>query len=169
MTNRQLIVLRHAKAGASTETDHERPLTSRGHRDAGDAGDYLAEIGVVPDYALVSTATRTVETWKEVSRATDCHVKPHFHDDLYGADAWEVLEMLQETPASAMCVIYVGHNPTASELVDLLNDGEGDPEIEERLLEGYPTAALTVFTVDGAWSKVNDHSLRVTHFHVGRG
>lgn len=169
MTNRQLIVLRHAKAAQHTETDFERPLSSRGHRDAGDAGDYLAEIGFTSDYALVSTATRTVETWKDVAAATKAEIKPHFRDDLYGADAWEVLEVLQSIPASFQRVMFIGHNPTASELVDLLNDGEGDPEIEERLLEGYPTAALTVFDVGTPWSKVSDHSLRVTHFHVGRG
>ena len=169
VTTRQLIVLRHAKAGPRTDTDHERPLTSRGHRDAGDAGDYLAEIPVIPDYGLVSTATRTVETWKDVAAATGATVRPHCHDELYGADAWEVLEMIQTIPASAERVIFIGHNPTVSELVDLLNDGEGDPEIEARLLEGYPTAALTVFDVGTPWSKVSDHSLRVTHFHVGRG
>lgn len=169
MTNRKLIVLRHAKAGPRTDTDHERPLTTRGHRDAGDAGDYLAEIGLSSDYALVSTATRAVETWKDVASATGTTIKAHFHDDLYGADAWEVLEAIQSVPASAGCLIFVGHNPTASELVDLLNDGEGDPEIEARLLDGYPTAAVTVFDVDSVWSKVSDHSLRVTHFHVGRG
>ena len=169
MTNRQLIVLRHAKAGPRTETDHERPLTARGHRDAGDAGDYLAEVGVTPDWALVSTATRAVETWMDVATATGSTIRAHFRDDLYGADAWEVLEMIQSVPTIAERLIFVGHNPTASELVDLLNDGEGDPDIEARLLDGYPTAAVTVFDVGSVWSKVSDHSLRVTNFHVGRG
>ncbi|MEO6471939.1 MAG: histidine phosphatase family protein [Aeromicrobium sp.] len=169
MTNRQLVVMRHAKAGPYTETDHERPLRARGTRDACDAGDYLAEISVVPDYALVSTATRAAETWKAVAASTGCAIKPHFRDDLYSADAWEVLELLQGVPADFQQVMFVGHNPTAAELVDLLNDGEGDPEIEERLLDGYPTAALTVFDVAGAWTKLTDHSCRVTHFHVGRG
>lgn len=169
MTNRQLIVLRHAKAATRTDTDHERPLTARGHRDARDAGDYLAEVGVSPDYALVSTATRTVETWKDAGMATGSALKPHFRDDLYGADAWEALGILQSVPSTATCVVFVGHNPTTSELVDLLNDGEGDPDIESRLLDGYPTAAVTVFDVNTVWSKISDHALRLTHFHVGRG
>lgn len=169
MTNRQLIVLRHAKAVPRTDADHERPLTTRGHRDAGDAGDYLAEMGLVPDYALVSTAIRAVETWKDVAAVTGVEIKAHIRDDLYGADAWEALEIIQSVPPTVERLIFVGHNPTASELVDLLNDGEGDPDVEARLLDGYPTAAVTVFDVGNGWSKVSDHSLRVTHFHVGRG
>ncbi len=161
--------MRHAKAGPKSTSDRERQLTARGHSDAKAAGAYLAATGVIPDYALVSTATRTVETWKDLVAATGSSVKARFSDAMYEADAWEVLELLGTVSSSAAAAIVIGHNPTMAELVDLLNDGEGDPEIEARLLDGFPTAAVAVFEVRTAWSKLSDHSLRVTRFHVGRG
>lgn len=161
--------MRHAKAGPKTGSDHERPLTVRGHSDAGDTGDFLVESGLMPDHVLVSTATRTAETWKDIAAATGASVKARFRDDLYESDAWEVLELLGTVPAAAKAVMVIGHNPTMGELVDLINDGEGDAEIEGRLLDGFPTAAVAVFEIKGGWSQLADHSCRVTHFHVGRG
>ena len=59
--------MRHAKAEPFAETDHERVLTERGRRDAVEAGLHLAATGVVPDYAVVSSAARTVATWEAVA------------------------------------------------------------------------------------------------------
>ena len=63
-TPRRIVLLRHAKAEWSRESDHERPLAERGRQDAPAAGRRLAHSGTAPDLALCSTATRTRETWK---------------------------------------------------------------------------------------------------------
>lgn len=61
---KQLLLLRHAKsAWPDGVADHDRPLADRGRRDAPRMGAYIAKAGLQPDFALVSSALRTQETW----------------------------------------------------------------------------------------------------------
>ena len=70
MPNRQLLLLRHAKAviGEAGMEDFDRPLAERGRKAAGVMGRYLAEHDLVPDLALCSPARRTRETWEIAAR-----------------------------------------------------------------------------------------------------
>ena len=69
---RRLIVMRHAKAEPFAATDHGRRLTDRGRAGARDAGAFLRDAGPVPDYALVSSSTRTRETWDDLVPRSTC-------------------------------------------------------------------------------------------------
>lgn len=62
---RRLILLRHAKTepDAASGKDRDRRLDERGHEDAATIGGWLADHDLVPDLALVSTATRAQQTW----------------------------------------------------------------------------------------------------------
>jgi phosphohistidine phosphatase len=75
-----------------------------------------------------------------------------------------VLESLRLVPEDAGTVIFVGHNPTASYLCHLLDDGDGDPAALHGLLRGFPPGALAVFEVGGVWSDLADESGRVVDF-----
>lgn len=73
-----LWLLRHAKAVADPPaggTDHDRPLTPRGRRDAEALGRHLSDPGFGPEgrpeLVLCSTATRTVQTAAGVLSALD--------------------------------------------------------------------------------------------------
>ena len=61
---KKLMLLRHAKADWPREvtSDHERPLSGRGHRDAPQAGIWMRENDAVPDFILCSSALRTRQT-----------------------------------------------------------------------------------------------------------
>lgn len=166
---RQLIVMRHAKAGPYSTEDHERELTPRGVGDAGEAGAYLASASLVPDYALVSSAVRAVASWEAVAEASGAKAEVHLRDALYEADPMIVIEMLRELPEEVERAIFVGHNPNAQHLANLLNDGKGEPEALDQLREGLPTAALIVFDVPVPWAEIRRRSCRVVDFHVGRG
>ena len=64
MSERTLVILRHAKAERPAElADADRPLTQRGHADAAAAGAWLAARGYRPDLVLCSPAKRTRQTW----------------------------------------------------------------------------------------------------------
>ena len=72
---RRLIVMRHAKAEPFAPSDHARPLTYRGIASARDVGDHLRDGGLAPDYAIVSSALRTRQTWEalvETASITGC-------------------------------------------------------------------------------------------------
>jgi phosphohistidine phosphatase len=161
--------MRHAKAEGYAEEDRDRHLTERGRADAADAGRHLAEVGLVPDHALVSAAVRAVETWQEVRRASGSQADADVSEPMYAASPRSVLESLGLVPAESRTVIFVGHNPTTGALVHLLDDQEGDPALLAGMLQGFPTAALAVFRVSGEWDQLAEGTGRLTHFHVGRG
>jgi phosphohistidine phosphatase len=161
---RRLIVMRHAKAEPYAATDHVRRLTDRGRRDAAAAAAHLVALGVVPEYAVVSTAERTRMTWAEVAAAAAPAAKVSFDEAVYAGGAEEALESLQQVPEEVGTVMYVGHNPAAAYLAHLLDDGDGDPEAVSGLLRGFPAGALVVFDVVVPWLELGAESGRALSF-----
>ena len=163
---RQLIVMRHAKAEPFASTDHARVLTDRGHADAADAGAWLAEVGAIPDHALVSTAERTRETWSDLAEASGSTVEATFDEGLYHGGVDSVLESVQALPDDARTVLVIGHNPAAAYLAHLLDDGQGDDEAISGMLRGFPPSALVVLDIELPWSELGAETGRVTAFHA---
>jgi phosphohistidine phosphatase len=140
--HRQLIVMRHAKAGELPGgPDVERALRPRGCRNASAAGQWLAGRELVPDLVLCSSARRARQTWQYVS--AELAGEPTVINDprLYHADARDLLEIFAETPAQVRSVMYVGHNPAAADLVEILTGSPVD----------FPTAAIAILDVAGGW------------------
>jgi len=165
---RQLIVLRHAKAEPFAVTDHERRLTDRGRESARSVGRYLRESSLLPDFALVSSALRTRETWQEVAEAAGATEVPVSYDDaVFTGSPDVVLDALRGVPEASSSVIFVGHNPTAAYLCHLLDDGEGDPSAVSGLLQGFPPAALAVLEVRVPWADLGAETGRLVRYHVG--
>lgn len=117
--DRRLLVLRHAEAD-DADTDHERPLTDRGRADACRVGTWLSRHA--PDHVLCSTATRARQTLAEALPGAQAA----FTRRLYEAHALDALDMLHGVPEDAACVLVVGHNPAAEELIGALT-GEPGP------------------------------------------
>src|SRR4051794_32825009 len=119
--------MRHAKAEPVAESDHARRLVDRGRRDAAEAGQWAREHRVLPDHALVSTASRAHETWSAFAGAADIDLEPVLDPSLYAAGPDTAMEVLRTAPAAATTVMVVGHNPTMAHLVHLLDDGNAEP------------------------------------------
>jgi phosphohistidine phosphatase len=162
--------MRHAKAEPFAETDHARVLTDRGAASARDVGRHLRGTGVTAGYALVSTATRTRQTWEAVVEAAGLDpVEVAFEDAVFSGSPDLVLELLRAAPADADVVLLVGHNPTAAYLCHLLDNGEGDAAAVSGLLHGFPPAAVAVLEIAVPWAELGPESGRVVDFYVGRG
>lgn len=166
---RRLVILRHAKAEPFASSDHDRELTERGHRDAQQAGEWARAEGVLPDFAVVSSAARTRGTWASFSAGAGLDLEPVIDRSLYGAGTDGALEIINAAPADASTVLLIGHNPTMAYLVHLLDDGGAEPEVFTQVSEGFPTAALAVLDVPCAWSDLDVGGARISSFHVGRG
>jgi len=166
---RRLIVMRHGKAEPFGDTDHDRVLTGRGRRDAAEAGAHLAQAGVVPDFALVSSAARAVATWAAVAQGSGSSAQVSIDGSVYTGSPDVVLEALRAVPPDAETVIFVGHNPTAAHLAHLLDDGNGEPAAVQRMLQGYSAAAMAVLEIAVPWSELAPETGRVVDFHIGRG
>ena len=149
-----LIVMRHAKAGELPGgPDFERALRPRGQRDSAAAGGWLAARGLYPDLVLCSAARRTRQTWQHLSRtllAESAGPAPEFlaEERLYRADGDDVADIVRETGDDIGKVLYIGHNPAAAELVQLLTGTE----------PALPTAAIAVIAVHSDWAELTAES-----------
>jgi len=160
--------MRHAKAEQDGPTDFERPLAARGHRDAAQAGAWLASIGLAPDHALVSAALRTQETWASVCEGAGWSLAPDLDRGLYAAGPETAIDLIRLVPAASACVVVVGHNPTMAYLAQMLDDGTGDAAAGAAMAGDFPTSATAVYTFDGAWDTLGVGGARLDAFHVGR-
>src|SRR5262245_62323232 len=95
----RLILLRHAKTekAEAGQRDHTRRLNARGRDDAPMVGAYMARHGLVPDRALVSSATRTRETWERVAGALAARPQVIHEERLYDASSDAILTLVRET------------------------------------------------------------------------
>jgi phosphohistidine phosphatase len=165
---RRLVVVRHAKAEPYGPSDHERRLLPRGRQSALDAGRHLRETGVLPELALVSSATRTRQTWAAVAEALGVQEDlATYHDSLFAGGPDVVLEAVQAVPERLGTVVVVGHNPTVAFLGHLLDDGEGDPDAVTGMLAGFPPGALLLLEVQVPWAQLGPETGRVVDFYVG--
>lgn len=163
-----LIVIRHAKTEPSAATDYVRELTERGRRDAKATGAWFAERGITANVALVSAARRARQTWVRVAEAAGWDTEPRIEQQLYGADAYAVLDLVRGV-GTAATVVVVGHNPTMHSLAATLDDGEGDPAATAAMAEGYPTSTSAVFDVPVAWADIAPGAGTLRALHTGRG
>lgn len=142
---KQLIVMRHAKAGELPGgPDFERALRPRGCENAKSAGEWLAGQGLLPDLVLCSKARRARQTWQYV--VAGLHSEPEVIIDtrLYEADAGQLLAIFAETDPGVRSLMYVGHNPAAAEVTEIL---AGAPV-------AFPTAAIAVIDLTADWAEL---------------
>jgi phosphohistidine phosphatase len=166
----RLMLLRHAKAEKAEpgESDHDRALSDRGHKDAARIGSYLAKHALLPDAVLVSTARRTRETWDGVAQALSGKPAVRFEERLYNAGSEAILALLRETKPALETLLVIGHNPGMQDVATLLI-ASGDVEARERLNEGLPTSGLTVIDfASGSWAKLHAHGGRLERFVTPR-
>ena len=159
--------MRHGKAEAFAEEDQRRRLTDRGRRDATAVGTWLAEHGLVPTHAYVSSAIRARATWEAVAEAAGADAVVSFEGSLYSAGPQTVLDTLRTAQEDARVVMYVGHNPTAASLAHQLDDGDAEPAACRAMSQGFPTCALAVLEVPVAWADLDTGGARLVDFHDG--
>jgi len=163
-----LVVVRHARAEDHGPTDFERSLTPTGREDATEAGRWLADQDFTPDHALVSAAVRARETWEALADGAGWSLRPELDRGMYAAEPDTVLDLVGLVDDAVQRLVVVGHNPTIGYLAHLLGDGSWGPDVDHRLLSGFPTCAMAVFRWDGSWSDLAMGSARLVASHVGR-
>jgi len=150
--SRELLILRHAKSDWSADGagDFKRPLAKRGKKDAPRVGAWIYREGLVPDLVISSPAQRARQTAEKVCKSMDYKKKKiRWHDEVYGADAQNLLRLLERCPPGARIVLLVGHNPGLEELLLYLAGDETDRQADGKLL---PTATLAWLEMPDDWS-----------------
>lgn len=167
---RVLVVMRHARAETFAREDRLRALTARGLEDAAAAGSWIRARGVAPDAALVSSAVRARQTWAAVAEAAGCpDLEASFEDALFSAGTDTVLECLRTLPDTVRTAVFVGHNPTAGMLVQVLGDGGGDQDAITELGSGFPPGAVAVLSCTGSWADLDHGTARLVDVLVRHG
>lgn len=161
---RTLILMRHAKSDYPAGVpDRERPLSSRGERDALAASAWLRSAFPVIDEVVLSPAMRARQTWAVLEPslgARSMRIDPRVYEE-WGAHLPAVLADMDPMSRTAM---IVGHNPGVEEFALALCRGDG-PACE-RIRDKFPTAGIAVISMRGEWR--DQSSAEVALFAVPR-
>ena len=164
---RRLMLLRHAKSSWTEPgiDDHDRPLADRGHTDAPLIGGWMAKRALAPDRILCSTALRARQTCEHVRRALPAAPDPVWLKELYafGGPA-PLVQAIRLHGKDAHTLLLVGHNNAIHNLADALA-ASGKEKPLRKLHRKYPTAALSVFTLDiNSWDDFKPEDGHLDHF-----
>lgn len=166
----RLILFRHGKAERSAPGgDIARRLTEPGRQDAKIMGRVLADQGLVPDLALVSSAARAQETWEAASPAFP-GAKVVVRRDLYLAEEAVILDLAETLGESVGAVMIVGHNPGLHMLtLGLLRQGGAGASVLARAQDRFATASVSAFTFDAAGRPTFDGLFHASDHGGGAG
>ena len=140
---RRLILLRHAKAEASSgRDDFDRALTESGREDA----------------------ARTRETAEIAAAGWLRPVKTFAEDGLYDATRHLVLMLVRALPDAAGVVLVIGHNPGIGDIATQLTSLGSEAE-RMRMAAKFPTSGLAVLDFPGDhWADVEPRTARLVRF-----
>lgn len=170
MRDHVLYLLRHAKSSWEEPLpDHERPLATRGIRDATATGRLLADRGWRPDLVLCSTSVRTRQTWIRASAAGAQAGEVRLVDAIYEASAARLLSLVQQTPEQIASLMLIGHGPGLPGLAELVGARPEPTEAWARMDAKYPTSGLAVLRLPGPWTEARPGGGKLADFLVPRG
>jgi phosphohistidine phosphatase len=109
-----LLLARHGKSSwdDSDLSDFERPLNSRGRRDAPLMGRLLKQLGTAPDLIITSPANRAFTTARIIAGALDYPLERiAVREQLYEATSNDILSVVQSLDEGLNTVLLFGHNP----------------------------------------------------------
>ena len=151
----RLFVLRHAKSSWNNAAlaDHDRPLAPRGKRAAEAVAAHVGTIDPPPALVLCSTARRAQDTLEPVRAQLPDSTTVLIEDELYGAEAPDLLDRLRGIAEEVPSVMLVGHNPGLENLVTGLGR-DGEPSLIARVHSKFPTGAVATLTFSGPWKSL---------------
>jgi len=163
-----LVLARHAKAEAPQPglDDHSRALTLEGRDAAVRLAERLHAMGVNPDVALVSSANRTVQTFKRMATVWD-GVDLHIEEGLYECSRERFIAVLARV-RDADTVLMVGHEPTTSHVAAWLSGDGSLTQPLQRVSLGMPTAAAAVLDLDTPWAEIGPRDARLIDLVEGK-
>ncbi len=137
-----LTIVRHAKSSWNEPglSDRERPLNTRGKRDAPVMGKRIADAGIRPSLIVSSPATRAWTTAQVIAEQLSYPVEfLQRETDLYLASLNDLLDVVVAQDEGFNSMMIVGHNPGLTDFVNYLSPG---------LTSNLPTAGVVSVSID---------------------
>ncbi|RYG19018.1 MAG: histidine phosphatase family protein [Chitinophagaceae bacterium] len=122
---KQLLIVRHAKSdwGDFNLKDFDRPLNSRGQKNAPEMVERLINKSIVPDAIVSSSALRAITTAKYF--AAGWKLEPAqltTNTSIYEANTKTLLDVINGFDDKFDKIALFGHNPGLTDLVNYLTD-----------------------------------------------
>lgn len=152
--------VRHAKSSWDHPTlrDIERPLETRGLKDAPFMAKVLKNKGVVPDYWLSSPAVRAYSTALFFADAFETdRSEVQLQPRIYEAFPEDIFEIIRTLPPIANTVLMFGHNPTWTNIAN---------RFSRKHIDNVPTCGI--FKVEApvdSWQDFKAPEAVLTEFH----
>jgi phosphohistidine phosphatase len=118
-----LYFIRHAKAKNFEigESDFERTLSKKGHKDIKTIGSYLKLRGISPDRVLCSCALRAQESATELMEILEFQGHIDYLEQLYMTSIEEITEIIGVQDDTIGSMFVIGHHPYLTEFVNTLS------------------------------------------------
>lgn len=146
-SNKTLYLVRHAKSSWKFPdlSDFERPLNSRGKRDAPFMGELLAKQNILPDLIISSPAKRAISTAEIIAGKIGYNFDSIVHEsDLYLASSGTIVEILAQLNSENSVMIF-GHNPGLTVFNNLISD---------KYIENIPTCGIVALKLHNGWKEI---------------
>ena len=153
-----LYLARHAKSYWKDQSipDFDRPLNSRGKRDAPFMGEVLKDKKVKADLIISSPAKRTKKTAIEIaSKIGYSEKKILYNEELYEASSNTIIKVLNKIDEKYNSVMIFAHNPGLT----LLNN-----HISNNYIENIPTCGIVALQLDKKWNELSKNTCKFLYF-----
>ncbi len=153
---RSLYLIRHAKSSWDHPglRDFDRPLNSRGHRDAPQMALLLKNKGIRPNFIISSPAKRALTTAQYFAQTFGiAEENIAREEDIYEASTSDILRILRGLPDEAHTVFLFGHNPS---LTDTVN------HFSQEYISNIPTCGVAALVTDAEqWAELHQDNTRL--------
>lgn len=154
---KKLFIIRHAKSDWSNLSldDYDRPLNSRGKKNAPFMGTFLAKKDIVPDLIISSPAYRARKTAKIIASKVGYKEEIEYNEYIYEASLSTLLEIVNFIEDEYDDVFIFGHNPGLNMLAFYLVDFN----------ENLPTCGILEIEFDcESWREVTKKNAKLISF-----
>ena len=156
---RTLTLVRHAKSSwnDTSLSDFERPLNSRGLKNAPEMGRRLADANYLVDSIVSSSAIRAITTAEFIASEIEFNLqKIDRNEEIYEASLNTLIDLVTNLDDNLNRVMLVGHNPGFTVLSNYLSNAE---------IDNMPTCAVVQIQFDmNSWKSITERSGKLLDF-----
>lgn len=156
---KMLYLVRHAKSSWDYPDlrDFDRPLASRGLRDAPFMAQMIRDEGIIPDKLVSSPAKRAYSTAIFFAQAQGINPEEIAQNEkIYHAYAEDILRIARDWPDDWNTVFLFGHNPTFTSVANYF---------AEEFIDNVPTCGVVAIQLEAdSWSAARKGAGTVTNF-----
>jgi len=156
---KHLYIVRHAKSSWDSPglDDYDRPLNSRGKKNAPEMGQRLAKRQVMPDAIITSPAKRAYTTAKKIAAEipfprANIQKEPLF----YHGSTSDMISILQSVSDDIETLMIFAHNPGLTDLTNFLSGSD---------IYNIPTCGIAEIEFNvSSWAKVGGDTGNLVSF-----